>query len=150
MTADENTENSLTDWLKQTMAEFATPESKLRFEKEDRFMREVIYAGLTDLNTGFDSPLIGHFSPEDFLIVIDRCEALNVRVIGIEVHTIDPEPGSTIELVDIEISPEEGYDWARLLVRKYMERSNMTISATFGVPDALLKLNGKQEEKPNL
>jgi hypothetical protein len=85
MTADENTENSLTDWLKQTMAEFATPESKLRFEKEDRFLREVIYAGLTDLNTGFDSPLIGHFSPEDFLIVIDRCEALNVRVIGIEV-----------------------------------------------------------------
>jgi hypothetical protein len=36
------------------------------------------------------------------------------------------------------------------LVRKYMERSNMTISATFGVPDALLKLNGKHEEKPNL
>jgi hypothetical protein len=149
MTADENTENSLTDWLKQTMAEFATPESKLRFEKEDRFMREVIYAGLTDLNTGFDSPLIGHFSPEDFLIVIDRCEALNVRVIGIEVHTIDPEPGSTIELVDIEISPEEGYDWPRRLVRKYQGRSDITICATFDVPDALLKSNPTQGGEPN-
>jgi hypothetical protein len=34
-------------------------------------VRDVIYAGLTDLNTGFDSPLICHFSPEDFLTMID-------------------------------------------------------------------------------
>jgi hypothetical protein len=59
---------------------------------EHRFKREVIYVGLTDLNTGFDSDLIGHFSPEDFLTELDRCESLNVRVIGIEVFTTDVEP----------------------------------------------------------
>jgi hypothetical protein len=149
MTADENTENSLTDWLKQTMAEFATPESKLRSEKEDRFLREVVYAGFTDLNTGFDSPLIGHFSPEDFLIVIDRCESLSVRIIGIEVSTTDVEPPSKVQMVDIEISPEEGYDWSRRLVRKYMEKSAITISATFDVPDELLKSHPKQEGEPS-
>jgi hypothetical protein len=149
MTADENTENSLTDWLKQIMAEFATPESGLRSEKEDRFLREVIYAGLTDLNTGFDSPLIGHFSPENFLIVIDRCESLSVRIIGIEVSTTNVEPPSKVQMVDIEISPEEGYDWSRRLVRKYMEKSGITISATFDVPDELLKSNPKQEGEPS-
>jgi hypothetical protein len=59
------------------------------FKKVRAVLREVIYTGLTDLNTGFDSALIGHFSAEDFLIVIDRCEALNVEVIGIEVFTTE-------------------------------------------------------------
>jgi hypothetical protein len=126
-----------------------TPESKLRSEKEDRFLQEVLYAGLTDLNTGFDSPLIGHFSPEEFLIMLDRCEALNVEVIGIEVFTTDVEPPSKVQMVDIEISPVPGYDWARRFVREYMEESGITISATFDVPDALLTSNPKQEGDPN-
>jgi hypothetical protein len=131
------------------MAEFATPESKLRFEKEDRFLREVIYAGLTDLNTGFDSPLIGHFSPEDFLVVIDRCEALNVRVIGIEVHTIDPEPVSTMELVqkfagmttaqqDARVreiyasprTPENRLEWIKLMLGEDMSIGEVEGAAT--------------------
>jgi hypothetical protein len=126
-----------------------TPESKLRSEKEDRFLQEVLYAGLTDLNTGFDSPLIGRFSPEEFLIVLDRCEALNVEVIGIEVFTTDVEPPSKVQMVNIEISPVPGYDWARRFVREYMEESGITISATFDVPDALLTSNPKQEGDPN-
>jgi hypothetical protein len=149
MKADENTENSLTDWLTQTMAEFATPESKLRFEKEDRFLREVIYAGLTDLNTGFDSPLIGHVSPEEFLTVIDRCESRSVRIIGIEVSTADVEPPSKMQLVEIEISPEPGYDWTRRLVRKYQGRTEITFSATFNVPNVLLKSIPTHGGEPN-
>lgn len=41
----------------------------MKFEQYRLFLRRVIYAGLKDLNTGFDSASIGHFSPEDFLIV---------------------------------------------------------------------------------
>jgi hypothetical protein len=150
MTADKNMENSEPDdWFEQMFAELNTPESKLRSEKEDRFLQEVIYTGLTDLNTGFDSPLIGHFSPEEFLIVLDRCEALNVEVIGIEVFTTDVEPPSKVQMVDIEISPVPGYDWARRFVREYMEESGITISATFDVPDALLNSIPKQEGEPN-
>jgi hypothetical protein len=84
MTADEYMENlESTGWL-ELFAELDTPESKLKFEQYCRFLQTVIYAGLTDLNTGFDSPLVGHFSPADFFIVIDRCESLGVEVIGIE------------------------------------------------------------------
>ena len=43
------------------VCELGTPDLKLRSEKENQFEREVLYAGLTDLNTGFDSNLIGHF-----------------------------------------------------------------------------------------
>jgi hypothetical protein len=130
------------DEFEQMFAEWDTPESKLKLEQEDRFLREVIYDGLTDLNTGFDSPLIGHFSPEDFLTVIDRCESLNVRIIGIEVFTTDVDPPWKVKMLWIEISSEDGgYDWARRSVRKYMERSDITISATFDVPGAVLESN---------
>jgi hypothetical protein len=130
-----------TDDFERMFAEWDTPEAKLKFEQGHRFLRQVIYAGLTDLNTGFDSPLISHFSPEDFLIVIDRCEALNVRIIGIEAFTKDVEPPWKVGLVEIEISPEDGYDWGRRLVRKYQDRNDVSICATFDTPDAVLKSN---------
>jgi hypothetical protein len=103
------------------------PESQLKFDEDHRFLREVVYAGFKDLNTGFDSSLIGHFSPEDFLVVIDRCEPLHVRVIGIEVFA------SGGDFLEVEISPEDGYDWARRLVQRYQGRSD-AICATFDVP----------------
>jgi hypothetical protein len=102
--------------------------SQLKLNEDHRFLREVIYAGLKDLNTGFDSPLIGHFSPADFLVVIDRCELLHVRVIGTEVFASDRD------FLEVEISPEDGYDWARQLVQRYVGRSDITVCATFGLP----------------
>lgn len=93
-----------------------SPVSRLTSDVDHRFLREVVYSELADLNTGFDSPLIGHFSPADFLIVIDRCEFSHVRIIGIEVFSTDVEPPWKAELLEIEISPEVGYEWARRLV----------------------------------
>ena len=138
------------DEFEQMFAEMNTPEAKLKFEQSHRFLREVIYAGLTNLNTGFDSESISHFSPQDFLTVIDRCESLNVSLNGIEVFTTDVEPPATAGFLEVEISPEDGgYDWARRLVREYMGISDITVCATFNVPDALLKSNPKQEGEPN-
>jgi hypothetical protein len=111
-----------------------TPEEKLKFEADHRFLWEVIYAGLQDLNTGFDSTQIGHFSPADFLTVIDRCESLRVRVIGIEVFAPDVKTPGSAEILEVVISPEDGYEWVRRLVRKYQGKPNITISATFDVP----------------
>jgi hypothetical protein len=137
------------DWFEQIFADMDKPESKLKFEAKNRFEREVLYAGLTDLNTGFDSDLIGHFSSAEFLTVIDRCESLGVQVIGIEVFTTEVEPPAKAGLEDIEISPVPGYDWARQLVRKYMKRPDITICASFGVPEELLKTNAKLEGESN-
>jgi hypothetical protein len=110
------------------MAACDRPGFQLKLQEDHRFLREVVYSGLKDLNTGFDSPLIGHFSSKDFLVVIDRCEPVHIRVIGIEVFA------SGGDLLEVEISPEDGYDWARRLVQRYQGRSDVTICATFAMP----------------
>jgi hypothetical protein len=106
------------------------PKSDLEFETNQRFQREVLYAGLTDLNTGFDSDLIGHFSPHDFGIVIDRCEASEVHINGIEVSRI---VSGGLEFLDVEIAPDDGFAWARQLVKRYRNRTRITFSATFDI-----------------
>jgi hypothetical protein len=65
------------------------------------------------------------------------------------VFTTDVEPPYKAGLEDIEISPVPGHDWARRLVRKYMDTAAITICATFRVPDALLNSNPKQEGEPD-
>jgi hypothetical protein len=105
-----------------------------------RFLREFVFTDLTDLNIGFDSPLICHVSPADFLVVIARCEAHHVRVIGIEVFS----PDATQRIVEfvgmnIPIPPEDGYEWARTFVRQYLDEPNITICASFEVPDSVGK-----------
>jgi hypothetical protein len=94
----------------------------------------VVYAGLRDLNIGFDSPLICHFSPVDFLTVISRCESMHVRVIGIEIFTTDVKPPWKVGFLEVEISPEDGYEWARRLGRRYQGKPDITVCAEFGVP----------------
>lgn len=127
------------DPFEQLFAEMDTPEWKLKFEQDHHFLRDVIYAGLRDLNTGFDSAQIGHFSPADFLTVIDRCESLKVRVNGIEVFTTDVRPPYKVELLEVEISPEDGYEWARRLVLRHEGKADITISATFVLPGTVPK-----------
>jgi hypothetical protein len=110
--------------------------SRLKFEEDHRFMRESVFTGLANLNTGFDSPLIYHFSPINFRTVIDRCEHWHVGIIGIEVFEVT---AAAAELLEVEISSEDGYEWTRRLVRRYDAMPNVTMSATFHVPDAALK-----------
>jgi hypothetical protein len=112
----------------QVMAGCDRRGSQLKLDEDHRFLQEAVLAGLKDLNTGFDSSLIGHFSPANFLVVIDRCEPLHIRVIGIEVFV------SGTDFLEAEISPEDGYDWARRLAQRYQGRSDVTICATFEVP----------------
>jgi hypothetical protein len=81
--------------------------------------------------------------------VIDRCESLGVQVIGIEVFTTDVEPPCRATLEEIEISSVPGYDWTRRLVSEYLGKSDITICATYDVPDALLNPNSKQEDEPS-
>ncbi len=72
-----------------------------------------LFDGLTNLNTGFDSPLIPHVSPQDFETVLDRCAASGTEFIDVEVFDADHV------LLQVEIAPEDGLDWARKLGRKY-------------------------------
>jgi hypothetical protein len=98
-------------------------------ERDRLYLQKWVFIGLKDLNTGFDSPLIRHFSAEDFFTVIDRCERLNVEIIGMEVFS------PNFELLGIEISPEPGFGWARRFVGGFREELGATFSATYKVTD---------------
>ena len=117
-----------------------TPAETIQFEAKHQFMDEVVFVGLKNLNTGFDSPGIQHFSPTDFGEVINRCERLKVSPIGIEIFT------TAGGFVDCEIRPEDVspggvYNWARQVVENYQEMSEITMTFTFDVPDSLLDLS---------
>jgi hypothetical protein len=123
-----------------------TSAERIKFEAEHQFMDEVVFVGLKNLNTGFDAPGIQHFSPADFGEVIRRCEPLHVRPIGIEVFTTDGG------FVDCQICPEdismaEVYNWAQQLVETYQGAPDITMTATFDVPDSLLNLSDPPEVK---
>ena len=126
-----------------------TPAEELKFEEEHRFLEEVVYAGLENINTGFDAAGIFHFSPADFGEVIDRCEHLHVHPNGIEVFTTD---GGFIDCVFAmdDGSPDESFDWARRLAQKYLEVPDITMSATFNVPDSALASSGPSADPPQV
>jgi hypothetical protein len=117
-----------------------TPAERQRSDEEHQFLEKGVYAGLENINTGFDAVGVFHFSPTDFGKVIDRCERLEVHPGGIEVFTTD---GGFIECVFAmdDGSPDESFDWARRLTQKYWEVPNISMSATFHVPDSLLPSN---------
>ena len=96
-------------------------------EDTNTFLRKHVFVGLTDLNTGFDSSLIPHFSPEDFGKVTDRCECLNIQIYGIEIFA------NKIEFLGCVISPEEGFGWVRRLVEEYRGRPGIAFCASYGL-----------------
>jgi len=53
-------------------------------DKEEEFLTENVYYGLTNLNDGFDSPKIWYFNKEDFEILLNRVEKLKIGICGIE------------------------------------------------------------------
>ncbi len=51
---------------------------------KNTYLDKYIFAGLTNLNDGFDAGSIKYFSQNDFEIVIDRVEANGLGIYGIE------------------------------------------------------------------
>jgi hypothetical protein len=100
----------------------------MRDDDKYEFVKNVLFAGLQTRNTCLDSPLTPHVSPEEFRTVIDRCEATQTEVIGIEVFDVSKKP---VEMIDVVISPEPGLDWARQITGKYTGQPGVTLCATF-------------------
>ena len=69
-------------WKKKTSTAFKIdPERKLR---KELYLDKFVFAGLTNLNNGFDTPTIKYFSESDFEIVLDRVRQLDLGIYGIE------------------------------------------------------------------
>jgi hypothetical protein len=118
-----------------------TDAERIQFEAKHQFMEQVVFVGLKNLNAGFDAQGIHHFSPVDFGEVISRCKPLHVTPIGIDIFTTD---GGLIdcEIRAANISMEETNSWAQRLVQAYEGTPDITMSATFDVPDSLLNSSG--------
>lgn len=48
--------------IERMMEVLDSPEWQAKHEKDQQFLRDFVYSGFTDINTGFDSPRICHFS----------------------------------------------------------------------------------------
>lgn len=109
----------------ETAERYAGFYAERKADPEYRFLWEVIFHGLEDLNTGFDSPSLPHFSPDDFAIVTQRCAEHHVRIIGIEIFDISSWP---ICLLDVC-----GGRHASHLVKLYSNRPGISFCASFDV-----------------
>jgi hypothetical protein len=99
--------------------------ARRKADPEYQFLWEFIFHGLEDFNSGFDSPLIPHFSPDDFAIVIERCAKHDVCIIGIEVFDIGSWPISLLDICDGR--------YARHLVKSYRNQTGISFCGCFDV-----------------
>jgi hypothetical protein len=112
-------------------------------EKEVKYLEKHVFAGLTNLNTGFDSPTILYFSESDFEKVIDRVESLGLGIYGIE-------PWQNGEYFGVVIVEDSGMDptnpkWYRAAFKQFRDMNeDLQYSATYFIPDSILKA-----ESPN-
>jgi hypothetical protein len=116
------------------LTQLEDPEVEARLCAEESFLREFVFRGLNDLKPAWDSSVIAHFNAGDFIRVVDRCTVLGVRIIGIEIFTTEGQ------VLDIEIPEADSNSWCVSFVQKYQERIDLSICATYEVPDRVLNM----------
>jgi hypothetical protein len=116
------------------LTQLEDPEVEARLCAEESFLRKFVFRGLNDLKPAWDSLVIAHFDAGDFIRVVDRCTVLGVRIIGIEIFTTEGQ------VLDIEIPEADSNSWCVSFVQKYQERIDLSICATYEVPDRVLNM----------
>jgi hypothetical protein len=116
------------------LTQLKDPEVVARLCAEESFLQKFVFRGLNDLKPVWDSPEIAHFNVGDFIQVVDRCTVLGVRIIGIEIFTTEGQA------LDIEIPEADSNSWCVSFVQKYQERIDLSMCATYEVPDRVLNM----------
>jgi hypothetical protein len=101
----------------------------------DKILGKQVFAGLQDRNTGFDATCIVHFSPTDFVTVMDRCERLAINMFGMEVF----DGKHALRAVHIRPELSKGLVWARHILTLYLPHPEYTIAATYDVRQTRLR-----------
>jgi hypothetical protein len=122
------------------MVENNSDSERLEREVQQSFLNEHVFAGLTNLNDGFDTKTIKYFSYKDFMIVIDKCEKLNICIYGIE-------PWLNGEYYDVKSNEDFGFKlcdpkWYRLAMEEFeKEGHELQYAASYNVPNELMNNN---------
>lgn len=101
--------------------------------KKHQYLVENIYDGLTNLNTGFDSPYIFYFNELDFEIVLNRVEKHNITISGIE-------PWKDGEYFDVRVMEEYANEklWHRKVFENYKAlKENLQYAASYLLPEKI-------------
>lgn len=104
------------------------------------FLDENVFYGLTNLNTGFDSPSIKYFSADDFRIVLQRVEKLGLGIYGIEPW----ENGTFYDVLTCN-SPLNPRRY-NAVFEKFLKRGkDLQYAASYYIPDELIDLNRNKQ-----
>jgi hypothetical protein len=129
--------------LEYMLTHLDDPEVVARLCAQESFLQRFVFRGLNELKPSFDSPGIAHFNIADFLQVVDRCILYGVRIIGVEIFTTGGE------LLDIEAPEEDSNSWCVPFVQNYQNRVDLSISATYEVPDRALGVLAESLKSPD-
>lgn len=106
---------------------------------KEQYLEKNIYNGLTNLNTGFDSPSIRYFSQIEFKILLEKVEKQNISIYGIEPFDSDLDYFDTKvhEQYNKKANDPEWYNGA---FEEFVSlEEELIYAASFHVPDELLK-----------
>jgi hypothetical protein len=104
-------------------------------KRKQTYLKEHVFHGLTNLNTGFDVPSIYYFSEVDFHVVLERVQALGLGIPGIE-------PWLAGEFFDVACNNEDCFDpkWYWACFEKFKSLNlPLQYAASFDVPEEKLQ-----------
>lgn len=101
---------------------------------EREFLELNVFYDLKNLNIGYDDDSIWHFNADDFQIVMDRAEDLNLNILGIECWENEQEK-FTKYYENYSISK-----WYRKAFQELVDHHSPCIyTATFDIPPYFLQ-----------
>lgn len=105
---------------------------------EKEFLELNVFHGLKNVNDGYDHDSIWHFHVDDFKVVMERAEGLNLKILGIECWE-RAEEKFTKYYEDYAIDK-----WHRKAFEELAEQYSPCIyTATFDVPEYFLREYGR-------
>ena len=106
-------------------------------EVELKWKAKFLFAGLRNLNDGFDAPSVHYFSAADFQIVLDRVEALGVGIYGIE-PWLEKQYYDTAVAENYGLSPFDPA-WYRSAFASFCRtRKDLMYAASFAIPENVI------------
>lgn len=106
------------------------------------YLQNHIFRGLDDLNNGFDSQGVSHFSEKEFEIILTRVKELKaIGIYGIEIYK-GGEFWSVDTFESYNTYPQDPR-WYEGAFKKFKDAGSFMYSASFYVPGNYLEYEGE-------
>lgn len=123
---------------KADIEKFQKCKADKEYDKKLNYLNLNVFLGLKNQNSGFDSETIKYFLEEDFKIVLDRVEDLNLGINGIE-PWFNEEFYDVIVVEDFGNNPFDSNWYKNAFQNLKNEKKNLLYAASYIVPINLLQ-----------